>query len=280
MINIVTALPAEARPLRDHFKLHDKLQDTAFPVYRNADMALIVAGPGKVAAAAATAVLAGVDNASAKHAWLNIGIAGHAHHAIGAAFIAHRITDQASATNWYPPQILELPIPTENLCTVDRPEENYPQAALYDMEASGFFPVACRFSSSELVQCFKVVSDNNTQAATAVTAKLCSQLIADQLANIEQLVNTLGGLADEVSRWHAPQPELKRELEQLSERWHFTVTQRHQLQQLGRRWQVLAPGKSLWLERLQDKHKASEVLQCIQQQLDAMAAGTIGTVGA
>ena len=278
MINIVTALPAEARPLRNHFKLHDKLQNTAFPVYRNADMALVVAGPGKVAAAAATAVLASADNTSTKHAWLNIGIAGHAHHAIGAAFMAHRITDQASATNWYPPQVLELPIPTENLCTVDRPEENYPQAALYDMEASGFFPVACRFSSSELVQCFKVVSDNNTQAATAVTAKLCSQLIDDRLADIEQLVNALCGLADEYNRWHAPQPELKKELEQLSERWHFTVSQRHQLQQLGRRWQVLAPGKSLWLEQLQKKHKASEVLQCIQQQLDTIT--TAGTAGA
>jgi len=278
MINIVTALPAEARPLRNHFKLHDKLQNTAFPVYRNTDMALVVAGPGKVAAAAATAVLASADNTSTKHVWLNIGIAGHAHHAIGAAFMAHRITDQASTTNWYPPQVLELPVPTENLCTVDRPEENYPQAALYDMEASGFFPVACRFSSSELVQCFKVVSDNNTQAATAVTAKLCSQLIDDRLANIEQLVNALCGLADEYNHWHAPQPELKKELEQLSERWHFTVSQRHQLQQLGRRWQVLAPGKSLWQERLRGKNKASEVLQCIQQQLDTIT--TAGTAGA
>jgi nucleoside phosphorylase len=269
MINIVVALPAEARPLLDHFRLRDKQKNTAFPVYRNADMALIVAGPGKVAAAAATAVLAGTDEASTKTAWLNIGIAGHAHHAIGTAFIAHRITDHATGTSWYPPQILDLSLPTENLCTVDRPEDGYPEAALYEMEASGFFPVACRFSSSELVQCFKVVSDNNTQPATAVTAKLCNQLVADRLADIEQLVNALTGLADEYTRWHAPHPEL----EQLSGHWHFTVSQQHQLHQLARRWQVLAPGKSLWLERLQEKNKASEVLHCIQQHLDAITAG-------
>ena len=72
MINIVTALPAEARPLRDHFKLCDKLQNTAFALYRNADTALIVAGPGKVAAAAATAVLAGITPASTTSAWQSL----------------------------------------------------------------------------------------------------------------------------------------------------------------------------------------------------------------
>ena len=165
----------------------------------------------------------GIQPATA--AWLNIGIAGHAHHAIGSAFIAHRITDSATGTNWYPPQIHDLPIPTENLCTVDCPEDSYPAAALYEMEASGFFPVACRFSSGELVQCFKVISDNRTQANTAVTAKLCTQLITAKLTDIEQLVNALSAMADDYARWHAPHPGLK----QLSTRRRFTVSQQHRL---------------------------------------------------
>ena len=195
MINIVVALPAEARPLLDHFRLRDKQHNTAFPIYRNTGMALTVSGPGKVAAAAATALLAGARDTAAATAWLNIGIAGHAHHAIGSGYMAHRITDSATGTNWYPPQLHDLSIPTENLYTVDRPEDDYPATALYEMEASGFFPVARRFSSSELVQCFKVISDNRTQATTAVTAKLCTQLIAGKLADIEQLVSTLSGMA-------------------------------------------------------------------------------------
>jgi nucleoside phosphorylase len=267
MINIVTALPAEARPLRDHFKLHDKQQNTPFPLYRNDDMALIVAGPGKVAAAAATAVLAGAVPASTKSAWLNIGIAGHAHHAIGSAFIAHRITDQANGNRWYPPQTLEQSLPTENLYTVDLPEDNYPEDKVYDMEASGFYAVACRFSSSELVQCLKIISDNRAQPAKAVTAKLCSRLVADRLADIEQLVNALSGLAKEYNRWHAPHPELA----QLTGRWHFSVSQQHQLQQLGRRWQALAAGESLWLEQLQNKNSATGVLEYLRQHLDNLA---------
>ena len=268
MINIVTALPAEARPLRDHFKLCDKLQNTAFPLYRNADMALIVAGPGKVAAAAATAVLASADPAATTSAWLNVGIAGHAHHAIGSAFIAHRISDQANGNHWYPPQTIEPSLPTENLRTVDLPEANYPDDALCDMEASGFYPVACRFSTSELVQCLKIVSDNNAQPATAVTAKLCSQLVTDRLADIDQLVHALSALAEEYNLWHAPHPQLA----QLAARWHFSVSQQHQLQQLMRRWQALAGRESLLPEQLQKKHSATEVLQCLHQHLDLLAA--------
>ena len=268
MINIVTALPAEARPLRDHFKLCDKLQNTAFPLYRNADTALIVAGPGKVAAAAATAVLAGITPASTTSAWLNVGIAGHAQHAIGSAFIAHRITDQANGSRWYPPQTLDRSLPTENLRTVDLPEADYPEDALCDMEASGFYPVACRFSSSELVQCLKIVSDNNNQPSSAVTAKLCSQLVTDRLADIEQLVHALNSLAGEYNHWHAPHPQLA----QLTARWHFSVSQQHQLQQLGRRWQALAGGESLLLEQLQKKNSATEVLQCLRQHLDTLVS--------
>lgn len=266
MIYIVTALPAEARPLRDHFKLCDKLQNTAFPLYRNADTALIVAGPGKVAAAAATAVLAGIAPATTS-AWLNVGIAGHAHHAIGSAFIAHRISDQANGNHWYPPQTLEPSLPTENLCTIDLPETNYPDNALCDMEASGFYPIACRFSTSELVQCLKIVSDNNARPATAVTAKLSSQLVTDRLADIEALVHALRVLADEYNSWHAPHPQLQ----QLLARWHFSVSQQHQLQQLGRRWQALAGRESLLPEQLQKKHSATEVLQCLRQHLELLA---------
>ena len=270
MINIVVALPAEARPLLDHFRLRDKQHNTAFPLYRNADMTLIVCGPGKVAAAAATALLAGTGTSTTRAAWLNIGIAGHAHHAIGSGFIAHRITDSATGTNWYPPQILDLPIATDSLLTVDCPEDEYPSAALCEMEASGFFPIACRFSSSELVQCFKVVSDNRTQATTAITAKLCAQLITARLADIEQLVTALSGVADEYATWHAPHPDL----EQLSKRWRFTVSQQHQLARLARRWKVLTTDQPLWLDQLEKTQRAADVLHCLEQHLCTLHSHT------
>ena len=54
MINLVVALPAEARPLINHYGLNDKQTHAAFALHRNKDMTLVVSGPGKASAAAAT----------------------------------------------------------------------------------------------------------------------------------------------------------------------------------------------------------------------------------
>ena len=56
MINILTALPCEAKPLIHHYRLNGR-QVHGFRIYENSDMRLIVSGIGKVAAAAACACL-------------------------------------------------------------------------------------------------------------------------------------------------------------------------------------------------------------------------------
>ena len=81
-------------------------------------------------------------------------------------------------------------------------------------------------------------------------------------------MHALNGLAGEYNHWHEPHPQLS----QLTARWHFSVSQQHQLQQLGRRWQALAGGESLLLEQLQKKNNATEVLQCLRQHLDTLVS--------
>lgn len=267
MMHIITALPAEARPLIAHFRLRDKRTDSGFPVYRNDGMALAVSGPGKVAAAAATASLAVSGTPRATAAWLNIGIAGHATHAVGRGLLVHRISDRATGKNWYPPQLIDTELPGGSLQTVDSPETGYAGDVLYDMEASGFYPVACRYATAELVQCFKVVSDNRQQAASAVTAQLCEQLITGQLDVIERLTQALAGLAAEHAAWHAPHPELER----LAGHWHFTVAQQHRLGRLAHRWKTLLPGEPLWSRELANLGTAGAVLRQLEQHLDSLA---------
>ena len=208
MINLVVALKAEARPLIRHYELHDKHADTTFPVYLGTDMALVVSGPGKAAAAAATVWLQGLTQGNKGSVWLNIGIAGHATCAVGDGRIANRVTEHATSRSWYPPQVHNLDIATGRLLTVDSPENDYSVDTLYDMEAAGFYPAACRFSSSELVQCFKVVSDNRQHANTKITAKYCEQLVASQLKTINSLVETLGNMQKQYNNSHTPHPDL------------------------------------------------------------------------
>jgi len=267
MINLVVALPAEARPLIARYRLSDKTTLGGFRIYRRADMSLIISGPGKIAAAAATALLAASNTSGEQAAWLNIGIAGHATQATGHALIAHRITDQASGKSWYPPQLLDLATATGSLVTVDVPENSYHQDVAYDMEASGYYAVATRFTTAELVQCFKVVSDNREHSTTTVTAERCAQLVTGKLDEIDPLLNALATQTQDYNSWHAAHAGL----EQLTRQWHFTVSQQHQLAELARRWKVLVPDQPLWLGELDTKKKAAEVLQCLQQHLDSLA---------
>jgi hypothetical protein len=269
MMNLVVALPAEARPLIDFYRLREKTTIGTFRVYRHEDMSLVISGPGKIAAAAATALLAGSNTSEKQAAWLNIGVAGHATYAIGKSLLAHRITDQATRQSWYPPQLFDLATTTACLLTVDAPENGYHQDAAYDMEASGFYAVAGRFSSTELVQCFKVVSDNREQSAATLTAASCSRLVAGKLDEIEELVGALLAMGQDYNSWHAPHVEL----EQLASQWHFSVSQRHQLAELARRWKVLMPQQPLWLDGLEKKRTASAVLHCLQQRLDSLMPG-------
>jgi hypothetical protein len=267
VINIVVALPAEARPLIRHFRLHDKHRDTGFPVHQGKDVTLVISGPGKVAAAAATAALGSRHDPRQVTAWLNLGIAGHATHRLGTGVIACRITDQATGKSWYPPQIMDLGMPGGDLHTVDCPEDSYAGDTLYDMEASGFYPVACRYTTSELVQCYKIISDNREQRSEGVTAKLCEQLVASRIDTIERLVTALARLARECTAWHTPHPDLDR----LTGHWHFTVAQQHQLTRLSRRWQALQPGLPLWSRELASSKSAAEVLHRLGQHLDTLA---------
>ena len=271
MINLVVALPAEACPLISHYGLNDKQTHTAFPLHRNEDMTLVVSGPGMAAAAAATAWLQKLTPGNRRDAWLNIGIAGHATHATGHGLLAHRITDHATGKSWYPPQLFDLGTTTSSLLTVDTPESSYHRDLAYDMEASGFYAAATRFSSAELVQCFKVVSDNREHSIATITAESCAQLITRALDEIEPLLGALSALAQDHDSWHAAPPGL----EQLARHWHFTVSQQHQLSELARRWKVLVPDQPLWLDGLASSKNATGVLQCIQQHLDSLAPGPL-----
>jgi hypothetical protein len=266
MINIVVAFPAEARPLAEYFRLRDKDTTGPFPVYRNAALCLTISGLGKVQSAAATAWLQGITRGQAPAGWLNIGIAGHAIHNIGDGFIAHRITDQASSRSWYPPQVHGLKLPTDNLLTVDLPETGYQDDALYDMEAAGFYPIACRSATAELVQCFKIVSDNRLQPVTGVDTGRYSDLVISRLGEIESLLDEIERMLQTPGVRYPGQEDLKL----FTANWHFSQTQQHQLMRLLRRWEALAPGQSLRCRDLMKQNQAGDVLRWLENHLHAL----------
>ncbi len=264
MLNFVVALRAEAKPLIGHYDLVRRSDDT-FPIYDNQDIALIVSGVGKIVAAAATGYLHAKTEGRSCGAWLNIGIAGHGRRAIGDGVLAHKITDQVTGRSWYPPLTFELPCPSDNLVTVDKPEAEYGGDGLYDMEATGFYATACRCNTAELVHCYKIVSDNRLTSTEAISGKTVQALIAQQLDKIDVLTQTLVALAARLAVFQSD----PRELTQFLEHWRFTVSEQHQLRRLLLHWQARS-SETLWNEALATLPSANAALRYVSRELDAL----------
>ncbi len=199
MLTIVTALLCEAKPVISKYKLKMIAGDHPYQIYQNDKIYLIVSGVGKAASASATGYSHAIKSSPPYSAWLNTGMAGHSNLEIGTGFLANKIYDRSTEQTWFPPFVFEPPCVTDCLITVDRPDSEYKFEGGVDMEASGFYSTASRFTTSELVQSYKVVSDNPQTPVKKITSKEATDLINDQMEDISFLVNQLLNDSQELS---------------------------------------------------------------------------------
>ncbi|MGH8557888.1 MAG: hypothetical protein ACRESZ_10600 [Methylococcales bacterium] len=261
-IHFMVALSREARPLIKHYHLSRLPDEKAFPIYSNDSISLTVTGVGKTAMAAGVAYTHALSNRSKTSGWLNIGVAGHPDLPVGQACLAHKITDQDRGRNWYPPIIAKPPCCTESLITWSCPQTDYEPVALYDMEASGFYETACRFSSSERVQCFKIVSDNRARPADFLQADQVTELLENRIGLIDRLLEQQKQLAI------VPEAPNSERVEQFVRRWHFSVQQTLQLDSLLHRWILLDPNQSPDPDQLDHLKNGRQVLAYLRERVD------------
>jgi len=234
MINLLVALQAEARPIINHFGLNGRPPVAGFHRYGNPQINLVVTGVGPVAMAGGVMLL-GLDPAATSAAWVNVGIAGHAHLPIGTPLIASKITDQHSGLRWYPPQVLTADLTTSELVTVAPPSLEYPAQGAVDMESSGFYPTACRFATGELVQCLKVVSDNRDNPSSLLNKAVIGELVGGLLAPLEQLMDRLQAPLAETSLAVADAADMQPFLDN----WRLSQTQQRLLSRLLHDYRLL-----------------------------------------
>lgn len=242
MLNIVTALLCEARSVIAKYKLKRVTEIPHYPVYRKDSITLIVSGIGRTAAAGACGFCFGACQPTvtkqppSNSAWLNIGLAGHSDLDIGTGFMAHRIIDRAAGKIWYPTLVFNPPCITADLLTVDTPNANYSNKGGVDMEAGGFFATANRFTTSELIHSFKVVSDNPANPVRKLTTVEASELIAGKIETIDKLVEHLRTLRDKIPAANNSHAAYAGIISQC----HFTQTEKLQLQDKLRKLSLLA----------------------------------------
>ena len=263
-INLVVALRAEASPLIESFGLKRSTSIRNHEIYTNDHLSLIVSGMGKAAAVNAVQALH-AQVSDQVSAWLNIGIAGHGLFEIEQGFLASRITDQESSQSWYPMIVYPHDCAVGPLMTVNEVELRYPEPIGYDMEAAAFFSAAKRHATVELVQSYKVVSDNPHHSVSRITPARISKLIEMSIEEIRQLINALDQLVAQVGGIRSTDGYLKPFLE----RWKFTVSQQHQLKRLLRKNNVLSHQFDADSHALQQCQDARAVIRTLQDNLDA-----------
>ncbi len=261
MIYLHTALPAEARPLLDHYRLRAIAGEAPFRLYASGQVRLVVSGVGKTATAAAIAYTQ-ARFADERGPWLNIGIAGHASAAIATPLLVHKAIDQANERVYYPVFSFAPPCASTSLYTVDQPTSSYRQEAACDMEASAFVETAQRFVPAELAHSLKVVSDNPQSRWQEITRERIAEWIGAQLALVDTLREHLVSLATTWDKQRAIPAHFLQSLE----RWHFSASQQHRLQRLLTQWQAIAPSEEPWSDRA-EFHRANAALDDLEARL-------------
>jgi hypothetical protein len=242
-VNIIVAHGLEAKALVRMLELERHHVSSEFVEYSNSNrLHLLVSGIGKEAITAAVTYLGEqqASNSGEIRAWLNIGIAGHRHASLGNAWLGNKITDQSSGASAYPPQLIEG-IEVGSVVTVDEPENSYPLDAAYEMEASAFYAEATKYSTAELVQVFKVISDNLENPISEIDIRSVPGLIAAQAPQLQILIEGMSAITTQ----HNSSQRLPSYFSEVCSKIHLTVNQKLQLRRLCQRYKALGMEEGL-----------------------------------
>jgi adenosylhomocysteine nucleosidase len=188
-INLLVALPAEAKPLIQNLTLKRLQPDGPCPLYTGAGLSLVVSGVGRDAMTRAIHYLHGRSETECH--WLNVGIAGHASLSLGACLQATCIIDVHSGMRWPLKPVGGLEVAHGELRCVNEAETVYAEAMGYDMESGAFVAALSALGLLDHAHVLKIISDNPRQPTERINARMVSQLIAQQCHVIQSLIEKL-----------------------------------------------------------------------------------------
>lgn len=191
MIHFILSTYSESKSIIDYYRLKQITEVNSFKLFvdKEKSISLTISGIGKLAASVAVTF----TNSYFKKKnciWINIGIAGHISEEIGKFFLIHKIVDSSSKKNWYPSIVFKHNFKTKECKTLCEPSFKYNEQ-IYDMELSGFYFAATKFSHSELVHSIKIISDNKISKINFKDKDKIKFIIKKNLNSIEQLKNKL-----------------------------------------------------------------------------------------
>lgn len=268
MLIWVCAMHCEAKPVIDFYRLKKSHENNAFDIYQGDEMTCIVSGIGKLASAAATAWVAARHDQQTSIAWINLGTAGAADEEVGAIFALNKVMDADSGQRYYPAPGAASVMAGRACLTLSTASEDYQANTLFDMEASGYLYSALRFSSAELTQGIKVVSDNRDHK-TGKNRSRTSTLIHQHMALIDQQATGLMALNQEI-RGLAISTESWQQLTSLA---HFSQTQKNRLRVLWRYLQQRHPNPETLMHKLDSCGSSKAIIETLEELSHQDSAG-------
>jgi nucleoside phosphorylase len=264
---VVAVLP-EAEPLVRRYRMEP--QQGAFRWYRSpgAEEALVVSGIGNLAAASAASFLHAKTGEYPAAVWLNVGSAGHRDRPPGDLVVAHTVTDAASGDRFYPTRLDGPDLHPVEVRTVVRAERAFDSDAVYDMEAYGFLAAARRFSTSELVQSIKIVSDNAGSTIAAWSWTRVRSLVESRAEEVARAAERYREIARELEPLCREEAATRELVEAYRSRTRFTTSEARRLKSLLLRLRVLDPEAS----RDGQGITAPEILEKLELRIRSLAA--------
>jgi nucleoside phosphorylase len=189
-LNLLIALPAEAKPLIKSLALQRLQPVGAIPCYVSQDIQLVVSGPGLHSIPMAVNYLQAITPTECHPAWLNLGICGHGSLAIGELFIADQVFGPDD-THWKLGNPLYSSASHGRLICVTEPQSTYRQEFAYDMESSEFLKSLTPTTPMDRLHILKVVSDNPDSGIENINAKQVEKLITAQISQIKDFISRI-----------------------------------------------------------------------------------------
>lgn len=189
-INLVVALPAEAKPLINKMNLQRDQRNKRLPLYTGDGICLIITGPGASASAQGVHALQSLRPYAGTQ-WINVGICGHGSLDVGTPLLIDHIIDGQSGEKWS----LLIPHPPTNrvgsLTCVHEAQSEYATDMAYDMESSGFIEAVGTIHGSSCATLLKIVSDNPRNDTCRISGKFVEMLVQQHVGLIQSLIDQL-----------------------------------------------------------------------------------------
>lgn len=171
MLYFVCAMYCEAQPFIELLKLKKQPIGGRFQLFCGEGAMCLITGTGAMNAAIATSGLLARQEPSSEDFIINAGVCAGLRKTdpTGRLFLCSRIKDQASGRCFYPDMLFAHPFSEGGVETVMRPltdavssssSELEEDAALADMEASGFWQAASAYAAPHQIVIAKAISDH------------------------------------------------------------------------------------------------------------------------